>query len=126
MKNLVLRFLAAGLTFCFGLTCTGLYQNYVAYHQHDPLIERESTLKSDLFLMREQIQHYVVDHKGERPDSLDDLVKAGYLREVPVDPITGMKDWHEDKVCMYIRLGLVEIHSSSTAISSDGRRYNQW
>src|SRR2546428_14027759 len=52
---------------------------------------RETVLRDDLFRMRSLIDQYAAD-KGKLPLSLDDLVSAGYLREVPNDPITDKKD----------------------------------
>ena len=45
----------------------------------------EAALKHDLFVMRNAIQQYTLD-KEAGPTSLDDLVRAGYLREIPRDP----------------------------------------
>src|ERR1700751_5189128 len=53
---------------------------------------RETVLKSDLNRMRTLIDEYAAD-KGKLPQSLDDLVSAGYMREVPKDPITDNKEW---------------------------------
>ena len=52
----------------------------------------EAALKQDLFVMRNAIQQYTLD-KEAGPNSLDDLVSAGYLREIPRDPITRQKEW---------------------------------
>ena len=54
---------------------------------------RETVLKDDLFKMRSLIDQYAAD-KGKLPQSLDDLISAGYMREVPKDPITDNKDWN--------------------------------
>ena len=51
---------------------------------------REATLHQDLFVMRQSIQNYTSD-KEAGPSSLDDLVSSGYLREVPLDPMTRAK-----------------------------------
>src|ERR1700757_3158099 len=56
---------------------------------------REAVLKQDLQTMRSAIQQYTLD-KAAAPQSLDDLVSAGYLREVPVEPMTRARDWHTD------------------------------
>src|SRR5437773_9007742 len=53
---------------------------------------RETVLRDDLFKMRSLLDQYAAD-KGQLPQSLDDLVTSGYVREVPVDPFTGQKDW---------------------------------
>src|SRR5580658_5148293 len=53
---------------------------------------REAVLHHDLQVMREAIDNFTLD-KQAAPQSLDDLQSAGYLREVPVDPMTQQKDW---------------------------------
>ena len=53
---------------------------------------REAVLKQNLFTLRSLISQYGLD-KQKAPQSLDDLVQAGYLKELPVDPITGQRDW---------------------------------
>ncbi|HEX6906040.1 MAG TPA: type II secretion system protein, partial [Terriglobales bacterium] len=52
----------------------------------------EAVLHDDLFTLRSLIQQYTLD-KQKAPQSLDDLVQAGYLKEIPVDPVTGQRDW---------------------------------
>src|SRR5215469_2564461 len=64
----------------------------VASFQHIQLKAKETVLKQDLRDMRKMIDQYAAD-KEKLPQSLDDLVSAKYLREVPIDPITGDKDW---------------------------------
>src|SRR5438309_11315759 len=54
---------------------------------------RETVLRDDLFRIRSLIDQYAAD-KGKLPQSLDDLVSSGYMREVPTDPITEQKDWN--------------------------------
>ena len=53
---------------------------------------REAVLKQNLFTLRSLINQYGLD-KQKAPQSLDDLVQAGYLKELPIDPITGQRDW---------------------------------
>ena len=53
---------------------------------------REAVLKQNLFTLRSLISQYGLD-KQKAPQSLDDLVQAGYLKELPIDPITGQRDW---------------------------------
>src|SRR5512140_3400344 len=52
---------------------------------------KEAVLHQDLFAMRSVIDQYTMD-KGKAPQSLDDLVTAGYLKEIPKDPFTNSKD----------------------------------
>src|ERR1700720_4195808 len=53
---------------------------------------REAVLRDDLSKLRSLIDQYAAD-KGKLPQSLDELVTAGYMREIPVDPFTDQKDW---------------------------------
>src|SRR5467141_1184848 len=53
---------------------------------------RETVLRDDLYKMRSLLDQYAAD-KGKLPQSLDELVSSGYVRELPVDPFTGQKDW---------------------------------
>jgi general secretion pathway protein G len=90
---------------------------------------RESVLRDDLFSMRSLIDQYSAD-KGKLPQSLDDLVTAGYMREIPIDPITDHKDWNvvtgEDPYSTEGASGVTDVHSSSSDISTDGRPYSEW
>jgi len=92
---------------------------------------KEATLREDLHTMRTAIDSYTID-KEKAPDSLDDLVQAGYLKSIPVDPITssnetwitGMSDTMTD--INETQGGLDDVHSGSQALASDGTTYNTW
>src|SRR5213594_1464312 len=90
---------------------------------------RETVLKDDLFRMRSLIDQYAAD-KGKLPQSLDDLVSAGYMREVPTDPITEQKDWNvitgEDPYSTEGGSGVTDVHSSSSEVSTEGTPYSEW
>ena len=90
---------------------------------------RETVLKDDLFKMRSLIDQYSAD-KGKLPQSLDDLVSAGYMREVPKDPITDNKDWAiatgEDPYSTEGGTGVTDVHSSSSEVSTEGTPYSDW
>lgn len=92
---------------------------------------REAVLKQDLAIMRNAIQQYTLD-KEQGPQSLDDLVSAGYLREVPIDPITRQRDWHTnfDNVLLstdQTAPGIDDVHSSSDALSPfENSPYSSW
>jgi general secretion pathway protein G len=92
---------------------------------------RESTLRSDLQTMRKSIQDYTQD-KEAGPQSLDDLVSAGYLREVPKDPMTQAKDWQTDNDELMLSpeqttSGISDVHSASNQVSPiDGTPYSSW
>ncbi len=90
---------------------------------------RETVLKDDLFKMRSVIDQYAAD-KGKLPQSLDDLVSAGYLRELPKDPITDNKDWNivtgDDPYSTEGGTGVTDVHSSSAEVSTEGTPYSEW
>ena len=56
-------------------------------YRHVVLKAKEDTLREDLRVMRKMIDQYTAD-KQEAPQSLEDLVTARYLPEIPVDPMT--------------------------------------
>jgi general secretion pathway protein G len=92
---------------------------------------RESVLRQNLFTMRSVISQYTLD-KQKAPQSLDDLVQAGYIKNIPTDPMTAKPDWtvdQEDSTLMSVdqqESGIDDVHSSSAALSSDGTAYNTW
>ncbi len=61
-------------------------------YQKTILATREAVLRDDLFNFRKLLDQYAAD-KQKLPQSLDDLVSGGYMRELPKDPITGQADW---------------------------------
>ena len=90
---------------------------------------REAVLKDDLRTMRSLIDQFAAD-KGRLPQSLDDLVSGGYMREIPTDPFTGQKDWAittgEDPNSLSGESGMTDIHSASAETSSEGTAYSEW
>jgi general secretion pathway protein G len=85
---------------------------------------REAVLKQDLFTMRDVLDQYRGD-QGKYPPSLNDLVKSGYLRAVPVDPITSSNStWQE--IIETTEGGVFDVHSGSDLVASTGTPYNQW
>src|ERR1700761_2165044 len=54
-------------------------------YQHHVIQAREAVLKQNLETLRKVLEQYRLD-KGQSPQSLDDLVTAGYLPKIPVDP----------------------------------------
>jgi general secretion pathway protein G len=90
----------------------------------------ESVLKQDLFSLRSSIDNYTMD-KAKAPQSLDELVSAGYLRTIPKDPITGQQDWvpvQDDSLMSADQSepGISDVHSASQANASDGSAYASW
>src|SRR5215211_1986852 len=90
---------------------------------------RETVLKDDLRKMRSLIDQFAAD-KGRLPQSLDELASEGYMREVPVDPFTGQKDWNittgEDPSSLEGSQGVTDVHSASSETSTEGTAYSEW
>ncbi len=92
---------------------------------------KESVLKQDLFQLRSLISQYTLD-KQKAPQGLDDLVSAGYIKQIPVDPMTGSNgSWtveQEDSLMSVDQQdpGISDVHSGATQVSSDGTAYSSW
>ncbi|HXR99465.1 MAG TPA: prepilin-type N-terminal cleavage/methylation domain-containing protein [Pyrinomonadaceae bacterium] len=90
---------------------------------------RETVLRDDLRKMRSLIDQFAAD-KGRLPQSLDDLVTEGYMRDVPIDPFTGQKDWAitqgADPNSSEGQEGMTDVHSASAEVSTEGTAYSEW
>ena len=91
---------------------------------------RESVLRSNLQTLRKVISQYTLD-KQKAPQSLDDLVTAGYLRQIPVDPMTRQPNWEvvQEDVMLAVDQqdpGITDVHSASNGVASDGTTYSTW
>ena len=110
-------------SFCLACGCRKEEANEI--HQ------REACLKQTLHIMRQAIDQYTIDH-SKAPLGLSDLVKSRYFREIPKDPITGSaKTWQvvqEDTLTSVDQSqpGIVDVHSGSDRISSEGTPYSSW
>ena len=98
-------------------------------YQKTVMQTREAVLKDDPRKMRTLIDQFAAD-KGRLPQSLDELVSAGYMREIPVDPFTGQKEWQqemgEDPNSLEGETGLTDVHSLAEDTASDGTSYREW
>jgi general secretion pathway protein G len=102
----------------------------VPVYQRMVLHAKETTLKQDLKLMRDQIDKYVAD-RDESPASLDDMVRLGYMREVPVDPMTDSNATWEvvmenEPIMPNGRVGIKEVFSGADGAGLDGKPYKEW
>lgn len=103
----------------------------VALPQYQRMVQhaKETVLRDDLFQMRKALDQYAAD-KGKLPQSLSDLVEGGYIREVPLDPMTDAADWNvtsgTDPNNKEGGNGVTDVHSSSPDIGSDGKGYGEW
>jgi len=104
----------------------------VPMYQNSIKRARESVLRQNLFTLRSVISQYTLD-KQKAPQSLDDLIGAGYLKIIPPDPITGTPDWtvnsEEDTIMSADEQdqgGIDDVHSSSPQIGTNGTAYSSW
>jgi general secretion pathway protein G len=91
---------------------------------------REAVLRNDLFELRKLIYQYTID-KQKAPQSLDDLVSGGYIKQIPKDPMTNEANWTVDQEDTMLTVdqqdpGINDVHSASSATASDGTAYTSW
>ena len=114
-------------TFCFALLLLILGSGC----QESPIRSKEAVLRRELKTMRDQIDNYTMD-KEKAPQSLQDLVDAGYMRRIPTDPFTGSVDTWQVEISGTLRPlderkhGVRDVHSGSNLIGSDGTAYSSW
>ena len=127
MRKIYGRILIAFLTFFIGVVGASYHRDYQLRHRE--LLWQECRLRDSLFRLRRFTDVYAAD-KGELPQSLDDLVKAEYLEDVPFDPITHRRAWKivvgNDPNSVNGKQGIVDVHSTSLIISSRGTAYEEW
>ena len=102
----------------------------VPIYRQSILQAKESVLRQDLDTLRKQIDAYTEDKK-KAPQSLDDLVSAGYIKAIPKDPMTSQPNWEVVNEDVRIALdqtepGISDVHSASNQVGSDGTPYSSW
>jgi len=103
----------------------------VPMYQKSLLGTKESLLKNNLFTLRTVIDEYTFD-KQKAPQTLQDLVDQGYLRNVPLDPMTGnSQSWRvimEDSISSVDQTapGIYDVRSGSDKKSLEGTMYSEW
>jgi len=108
-----------------------LYSIAAPIYKTSILRAKETVLRDDLFQMRSLISQYTLD-KQKAPQSLDDLVSAGYLKQIPKDPMTGSNStWTTDQEDVLLSVdqqqpGIIDVHSGSSLTSSEGTAYTTW
>ena len=100
-------------------------------YQASILRARETVLRDDLYTLRSVIDQYTLD-KQKAPQALQDLVDAGYLKTLPMDPFTNSREtWVPitDESIMspdQSQPGIIDVHSGSEQKSSEGSAYSSW
>lgn len=101
-----------------------------------PKRAKEATLRADLFTFRSVIDQYKGD-KGNYPADLSVLIKDGYMRKLPLDPMTKASDWvitkeeedepapSDDPDAQPVP-GIIDVHSASKEKALDGTLYSEW
>ncbi|MGC4061269.1 MAG: prepilin-type N-terminal cleavage/methylation domain-containing protein [Aquabacterium sp.] len=89
---------------------------------------REASLKTSLNVMRDAIDKFTAD-KGRYPDSLDELLTTGYLRQIPEDPMTGQKEsWQmlPPPADSAVPGKMADVRSGATGQAQNGTSFNSW
>jgi len=104
----------------------------IAVPQYQKSLRRtkETLLHSNIQALRTVIDEYTFDKK-KAPQTLQDLVTEGYLRAVPIDPITGNDNWreiNEDSLTAVDQTepGIFDVRSLSDQVSLEGTPYSEW
>ena len=102
----------------------------VPVYNRSILHAKEATLRQDLFTLRSVTSQYTLD-KQKAPQTLEDLIPAGYIKVIPKDPFTNEPNWTTDQEDSIMAVdqqepGIVDVHSSSNLTASDGTAYSSW
>jgi general secretion pathway protein G len=102
----------------------------VPQYQRSVRRSREAVLRQNLMALRMTIDQYTLD-KLRAPQSLDDLVAAGYFRKIPNDITDKNNTWRVDYEDVLLspdqsEAGIVDVHSGSDATSTEGTPYSSW
>lgn len=104
----------------------------VGRYQQSLQVAREAALRQDLSVLRHAIQQYTED-KGQPPSSLDDLKTAGYIGEIPNDPVTHQQDWTTDPCDELFSAdqtsgeGICDVHAGTDQVSpTDNQAYSSY
>jgi general secretion pathway protein G len=114
------------------LTIIGLLASLgVKLHKRSIIKAKEAVLKENLYQIRDSLEQYYAD-KSKYPEDLETLVDEGYLRKIPIDPMTKSADTWEliyeeiDNVEDDYEVGVYDVKSGSGKQALDGSYYNEW
>ena len=98
--------------------------------QQSAIKAKEAALKENLFTMRTIIDQFYAD-RGQYPSTLTTLVEEGYIRTIPMDPMTKSDStWQEvleeQNEEDDTPAGVYDVHSGSDQVALDGTPYNEW
>jgi type II secretory pathway pseudopilin PulG len=123
-----LRLTVGLLSFLIGVICIVVFCVIPLVQKRTTQV-RETALRQTLSHMRKAIKDYS-DEKKELPHSLNDLVDAKLLSEIPIDPVTDEWKWQvvvgDTLNGSKVTPGIVDVHSFSSAKSSKNTPYSEW
>lgn len=103
-------------------------------YRHAQRKAQESVLREDLWILRDLIDQHKAD-RGQYPEDLQALVNRGYIRRIPVDPITGSSEtWQEIREPLGeetpeeedVETGITDVRSGAEGVGLDGTPYSEW
>ena len=102
----------------------------VPVYQAQILSSKEAVLKHNLVTIRDRLDQFKAD-RGVYPYSLEELVEASYLRDIPEDPMTKSTEWEPiyedyDPDEPDAELGIYDVKSLSPNLGMNGTPYNEW
>jgi general secretion pathway protein G len=102
----------------------------IPIYQKSIIRAKESVLHNNLTTLRQVIDNYTYD-KEKAPQSLQDLVTDGYLRSIPIDPMTGSNNWRTimeeaSQSVNQAEPGIFDVKSTSDKTGTDGTPYSDW
>ena len=116
------------VTFVLGVACS-IYHEATVQINVAVLHDREEIMKTEFRAFRQGIKQYTSDN-CVAPQSLDDLVSAGYVREMSPDPITEERNWRvilaPAEYPSKRPPGIVDVRRAAEGKSSDGSLYSDW
>lgn len=87
---------------------------------------KELVLRENLATLRTTLDKFYAD-TGRYPESLDELVKARYLRAVPVDPLMDSNTtWLVIAPPDKVKGTVFDVKSAAEGSARDGRAYKDW
>jgi general secretion pathway protein G len=88
---------------------------------------KEVVLQQNLWTMRRAIDFYWQD-KEKPPANLQELVSAGYMREVPKDPMCSDCQWNEISapVDEQNTTGISDVKSTAEGVDSNGKAFTDY
>jgi general secretion pathway protein G len=108
-----------------------LVSTAIPIYQQSIVRAREAVLSQNLFTLRSVIDQYTMD-KEKAPQSLEDVVQAGYLKQIPVDPFTNKRDtWQVEQEDILesvdqTQTGISNVHSGAEGTGTNGVPYSEW